>query len=366
MARLGGDEFAVLLPNADTIAGVLAAAERVRHALGSPFVVNGIELGIDASIGAVLSGDHGADPATLLQRADIAMYVAKEQGVGVCAYDPAIDGHSRDRLSLLGELRHALDRNEFFLVYQPKLSLATGDLCGVEALIRWQHPTRGLVAPDDFIPLAEHTALIGPITQRVLDLAVSQIRIWLDLGHRIPIAVNLSARNLLDDRLVDQILGHLDRYRVPAELLELEITESSIMTDPTGAQQVLTRLHEHNIRIAIDDFGAGYTSLAQLKNLPITSLKVDRSFVTTMDTDAANAIIVQSVIDLGHNLGLTAIAEGVESADALSTLTNFGCDLAQGYHLSRPVAPDVLLAWYSERLTKDPSEASAHAESVSL
>jgi diguanylate cyclase len=353
VARLGGDEFAVLLPEADTAGGAVAVAARLRDALGMPFVVNGVELGIDASIGVVVSGDHGEDVNTLLQRADIAMYVAKEQGIGVCAYDPSIDGHSRDRLSLLGELRHALDRGEFFLHYQPKVSLSTGELCGVEALIRWQHPTRGLVPPDDFIPLAEHTALIGPLTSRVLDLALSQVRAWLDAGYRVPVAVNLSARNMLDEGLPDEVIARLAQHDVPAALLELEITESAIMTEAARARELLTRLHDYGIRIAIDDFGAGYTSLSQLKTLPVSELKVDRSFVMTMDTDPANALIVRSVIDLGHNLGLTAIAEGVETAAAMATLADYGCDIAQGYHLCRPGPAEALGRWLESSSSPD-------------
>jgi diguanylate cyclase (GGDEF)-like protein len=349
IARLGGDEFAVLLPSVDGIDGAIVAAERLHAALGGRFDVDGIDLDVEASIGLVVSGQHGDDVATLLQRADVAMYIAKEQSLGIFVYDPDADGHSPERLTLLGDLRRALDRGELVLHYQPKVSLSTGDVCGVEALIRWQHPDRGLVPPDAFIPLAEHTGLIGPLTAYVLDAALAQARIWTDLGHQIPVSVNLSARNLLDEKLPATVAELLDRHQVPARLLELEVTESAIMVDPERARRLLTRLNQLGIRLAIDDFGAGYTSLAQLKTLPVTELKVDRSFVLTMDTDPANALIVRSVVELGHNLGLTAVAEGVETQHVMDTLTEYGCDTAQGYHLSRPMPPQAFLAWYTQR-----------------
>jgi diguanylate cyclase len=351
VARLGGDEFAVLLPAVDGLASVLAVAEQLRAALTLPARVDGIDLDLEASIGVVISGEHGQDATTLLQRADVAMYVAKEQGLGVFAYDAGADGHSPERLALLAQLRRGLDRQELLLHYQPKVRLRTGAVCGVEALVRWQHPERGLIQPDDFIPLAEHTGLIGPLTRYVLDAALGQVRGWLDAGHEIPVAVNLSARNLLDEQILAQVRELLERHGVPARLLELEVTESAIMIEQQRAQRVLTALHHLGIRISIDDFGAGYTSLAQLRTLPITEIKVDRSFVSSMDTDSDAALIVRSVVDLGHNLGLTAVAEGVETQSAMSSLSGVGCDIAQGYHLSRPLPAEDFLAWYTARLT---------------
>ncbi|MGZ4770955.1 MAG: EAL domain-containing protein, partial [Ilumatobacteraceae bacterium] len=228
----------------------------------------------------------------------------------------------------------------------PQVSLSSGEFFGAEALVRWRHPTRGLVMPNDFIPLAEHTAFIGPLTTRVLTIALTQVRQWLDAGHRIRVSVNISARNLADDRFVDEVIDLLDRHRVPTDLLGLEITESAIMAEPIAARQALMRLHEHGIHIAIDDFGAGYTSLSQLGSLPVTELKIDWSFVSTMDTDNGNGLIVRSVIDLGHNLGLRVIAEGVETEHVLSILADEGCDIAQGYLLARPLTPDKLLDYY--------------------
>ena len=351
VARLGGDEFAVLLPDITDVSAAIAVADKLRAALESPFHiegfdVEGLDLDVEASVGVVLSGEHGADATTLLQRADIAMYVAKSQNLGVFAYDPAVDGHSPAKLALLGDLRRALDRNELVLHYQPKVSISTGDVIGAEALVRWQHPDRGLVPPDDFIPLAEHTGLIGPLTRYVLDSALGQIRAWADAGRPLTVAVNLSARNLLDERLPAMVAELLTVHGVPAALLELEVTESALMTEPGRAQRLLERLARLGVAISVDDFGAGYTSLGQLKDLPVRELKVDRSFVTTMTEDRSNALIVHSVVDLGHNLGLTIVAEGVETAQALTALAGVGCDVAQGYHLGRPMPVDT---WYAAR-----------------
>src|SRR5450759_3483431 len=347
VARLGGDEFAVLLPD---ITAAIGVADKLRAALESPFHiegfdvegfdVEGLDLDVEASVGVVLSGEHGADATTLQQRADIAMYVAKSQNLGVFAYDPVVDGHSPAKLALLGDLRRALGRNELVLHYQPKVSISTGDGIGAEALVRWQHPDRGLVPPDDFIPLAEHTGLIGPLTRHVLDSALGQIRAWADAGRPLQVAVNLSARNLLDERLPAMVAELLTVHGVPAALLELEVTE------PGRAQRLLEQLARLGVAISVDDFGAGYTSLGQLKDLPVSELKVDRSFVTTMTQDRSNALIVHSVVDLGHNLGLTIVAEGVETAEALTALAGVGCDVAQGYHLARPMPVDT---WYAAR-----------------
>ena len=345
VARLGGDEFAVLLPNIDDLDHAVHVAEKLQVALSGSFSLENVDLDVEASIGVVLSGEHGTDAETLLQRADIAMYLAKQRNLGVASYDPGLDSHSPERLSLLGDLRRALHNDELLLQYQPKVSLRTGEVIGVEALVRWNHPERGLLAPDSFIPLAENTGLIGPLTHRVLDLALAQVRRWSDQGQALQVAVNLSARNLLDDRLDTTVAQLLSRHGVASELLKLEVTESAIMTDPVRASELLLRLHRQGVAISIDDFGAGYTSLAQLKNLPISELKVDRSFVTTMESDASDSLIVRSIIELSHSLGLVAVAEGVESPEILDSLTAFGCDVAQGYHLSRPLPADEYDAW---------------------
>jgi len=349
VARLGGDEFAVLLPGMHSADDAVAVASKLRAALEAPFHVCGVDLDVEASVGVVLSGEHGTDPTTLLQRADIAMYVAKTQNLGVFAYDPDVDGHSPAKLALHGDLRRALERSELVLHYQPKLSISTGDVVSAEALVRLQHPDRGLVFPDEFIPLAEHTGLIGPLTRYVLDTALAQARSWVDAGRPLAVSVNLSVRNLLDEHLPALVAGLLAVHGVPAELLELEVTETALMTEPVRAQRLLEELSGLGVRISIDDFGAGYTSLGQLKNLPVDELKIDKSFVMTMTEDRSNALIVHSVVDLGHNLGLTIVAEGVETEQALTELRGFGCDIVQGYHLSRPITADALTTWLHGR-----------------
>jgi len=349
VSRLGGDEFAILLPSVSSRAAASLVADKLSACLSSPFRVQSVDFDVEASMGIVVSGEHGQNAELLLQRADIAMYVAKSQNLGVFTYDPAYDVHSPAKLALLGDLRRAIERRELVLYYQPKISISTGDVVGAEALVRWNHPTRGLVAPDEFIPLAEHTGLIGPLMRYVLDEALLQARAWADAEQPLQVAVNLSARNLLDDYLPVMVGGLLDTHGVPPHLLELEVTESALMTEPGRARVLLEHLAAVGVRISIDDFGAGYTSLSQLKDLPIRELKIDRSFVTTMTADRGCALIVQSVIELGHNLGLTIVAEGVEKIDALEALAGFGCDVAQGYHLARPMPVADFNEWFGAR-----------------
>jgi diguanylate cyclase len=363
VARLGGDEFAVLLPGIRSLDDATEIAAKMQSAMEAPFHVEGVDLDVEASVGVVLSGEHGEEASILLQRADIAMYVAKAQDLGVFVYDPAADGHSPSKLALLGDLRRALDRAELVLHYQPKIAISTGEVVGAEALVRWQHPERGLILPDDFIPLAEHTGLIGPLTRHVLDTALAQARSWADAGRTLSVSVNLSARNLLDERLPGQVAELLATHGVAASLLELEVTESAIMTEPVRAQHLLQQLRALGVRISIDDFGVGYTSLGQLKTLPVNELKIDRSFVMTMIEDRSNAVIVQSVVDLGHNLGLTIVAEGVEDQHALHALASFGCDVAQGYHFSRAMPADAFDTWCAGRsLIPPPTAATVTTE----
>ncbi|VVO20498.1 putative bifunctional diguanylate cyclase/phosphodiesterase [Pseudomonas fluorescens] len=352
VARLGGDEFAILLPEVEGLDGALKAALRLHTAITASFEIDGVDLDVEASFGVVVSGMHGDDPSTLMQRADIAMYAAKKQGKGILAYDPKSDRRTPERLAMLGELRRGLSRGELFLEYQPKVSLSTGKVTGVEALARWQHPVRGLVRPDDFIPFAELTGIIGSLTHYVLNLALAQVRVWADAGICIPVAVNISARNLLDDKLVFQIVDLLEHHKLTPNMLVLEVTESAIMLDSHAARTILIQLHTMGIHIAIDDFGAGYTSLAQLKDLPISELKIDKSFVLAMQSDQANEMIVRSVVDLGHNLGMSVIAEGVETADVLDALGVYHCDIAQGFHVCRPVSAEAFKQWYEERERK--------------
>lgn len=364
VARLGGDEFAVLLPGVRSVEEAVAVATDLRAAMEGHFHVLGVDLDVEASVGVVISGEHGQDATTLLQRADIAMYVAKTHGRGVAAYHSDLDEHTPAKLALLGELRRALENDELVLHYQPKIATSTGDLVGVEALVRWQNPDRGMVFPENFIPMAEHTSLIGALTRHVLDTALGQVRSWVDAGRPLTVSVNLSARNLLDDRLPTLVEDLLSTHGVAADLLELEITESALMTEPERAHRLLEELSALGVRISIDDFGAGYTSLGQLSSLPINELKIDKSFVVTMCNDPSNDLIVHSVIDLGHNLGLSIVAEGVEDAQTLATLKDYGCDVAQGYYISEPVTPDVIAEWLAAKRPPNPFHTSPHGDAT--
>jgi diguanylate cyclase (GGDEF)-like protein len=346
VARLGGDEFAVLLTGVEDVESARQLAGRALAAMEAPIEVDGVSLDVDASIGIALSGAHGDDVESLLQNADIAMYSAKDQGLGVCVYDLSLNDHSPERLGLLGQLRRAIDNGELVLHFQPKVALPTVAVCGVEALVRWQHPERGLIPPGDFIPLAEHTPLIRPLTRFVVDAALEQCARWRDAGRVLAVAVNISARNLLDEQFVEEVQELLARWQVPASCLELEVTESGITADPDRARRILTRLAECGVTLSIDDFGAGYTSLAQLKDLPVHQLKIDRSFIAPMAADPSNALIVRSVVELGRNLGLTTVAEGVEDEATRDSLRAMGCDVAQGYYVCRPMPAEQLEGWF--------------------
>jgi diguanylate cyclase (GGDEF)-like protein len=343
VARLGGDEFAVLLPSVDGVAEATAVAERLRQSLHRPFDVDGVALDVEASIGIVLSPWHGTDTEELLRNADIAMYAAKELKAGAVVFEPDQHVTAPWRLTVLGDLRRALEgTEELFLNYQPKYTLDGERIEGVEALLRWQHPTEGLIPPGEFIPVAEGTGIILRLTERVLGLALAQMRHWLDAGHAVPVAVNLSTRCLLDAGLPDMVQRLLAEYRVPAELLRLEVTESAVMGDAARCMEVLQRLHDLGVRLSIDDFGTGYSSMAYLRRLPVDELKIDRSFVLGMTTTQQDAVLVRTAIDLGHNLGLTVVAEGVEGAEHVHALRALGCDIAQGYHYARPMLGEAL------------------------
>jgi diguanylate cyclase (GGDEF)-like protein len=349
VARLGGDEFAVLLPRIQTAEGAVAVASKLQAAFDEPFRLDDLALEVETSIGVALYPEHGSDPDELLQRADIAMYVAKDTHAGFVLFDPSLDQHSPRRLALLGELRRAIDNQQLVLHYQPKVDAHTGQLLGVEALVRWQHPERGLLPPNDFIPLAERTGLIGPLTHYVLDAALHQCREWRQAGHELAIAVNVSARSLLDLAFPNQVAGLLARWELPARLLVVEITESTIMTDPTHALEILGQLNAMGVQIAIDDFGTGYSSMAHLKTLPVHELKVDRSFVSHMTSNTSDAVIVHTTVDLGRNLGLRVVAEGVEDPQTLQELDALGCDAIQGYYISRPLPASDLLHWLEQQ-----------------
>jgi diguanylate cyclase len=358
VARLSGDEFALLLPRLDDDLSAAAAAAKVREALAVPLAVDDLEVEMEATAGIALYPDHGEDPETLLQHAEVAMYNAKQSHVGYELYAAARDEFSPSRLRLVGELRSGIGRGELELHYQPKVRLSDRTVVGVEALVRWQHPEHGLMSPDKFIPLAEHTGLIRPLTLEVIATALDQCAAWRAKGLDLGVAVNLSPRNLMDPDLPRQIKQMLEERNVPPNLLELEITENTIMADPKRAREVLMRLDAMRIWLAVDDFGTGYSSLAYLKQLPVTTLKVDRSFVMSMESDEDDAVIVRSTIALGRNLGLRVVAEGVESESALNELRDLGCDFAQGFHLSRPLPADELERWLRERPLTHAAEES--------
>jgi diguanylate cyclase (GGDEF)-like protein len=351
VARLGGDEFAVLSARTGDPSEHGRLASRLLSFVQQPVMVDELSLEVGASIGIARFPEDGTDAHQLLRRADIAMYAAKSSQSGVKQYSPEEDQHSLRRLSVVGELRRAIESDEVVVHYQPQVGLDDMRVHGVEALARWQHPTFGLLPPSSFISAVEQTGLIGPLTRHVLNRSIEQCASWRREGRDLCVAVNLSVRNLLDRDLPNEIEAMLDSYHVPAEALQLELTESMIMSDPDRALATLTRLKELGVRISVDDFGTGYSSLANLKRLPIDELKIDRSFVTPMLHDESNLIIVRSTVNLGHDLGLKVTAEGVEDDATLRRLSLLGCDLAQGYHLSRPLPLNefddwlVLRAW---------------------
>ena len=347
VARLGGDEFAVLLGDI-TRKEAVAAAARLTEALQKPFNVKDILLDVEASIGIALCGADG-DVETALRHADVAMYEAKTEHVPSAVYEMTRDDNTLARLALLGDLRRGLTRDELVLHYQPKVSAKTGALRGAEALVRWQHPTRGLLTPDSFIPIAESTAVIHPLTAHVLRQALNQVRAWRQHGWTIPISVNISARSLHDIDFPAQVRQQLDDAGIPGALLSLELTESAIMTDPGRALSVLRALHAMGIGLSIDDFGTGYSSMSYLKQLPVSELKIDRSFVMGLTSEANDVVLVKSAVDLGHNLGLHVVAEGVEDAATQEMLTSMGCDELQGYFISRPTSAARFASWLEQQ-----------------
>jgi diguanylate cyclase (GGDEF)-like protein len=348
LARLGGDEFGILLPAGSTEDATLVAA-RVHELLESPFTLGGLPLEVAASIGIAAWPEHGDDVDTLVQHADVAMYMAKDAHAKTALYDAEQDTNDAARLALAGELRRAIENKELVVFFQPKAELEGGRILGAEALVRWQHPERGFIPPSDFVPIAERTGLIKPLSRFVLAAAAAQCRAWNAAGYDLRVSVNLTIPDLLDLELPDRIAALLADTDVRPEQLELEITETTILADPFRVRHVLNRLNEMGLRLAIDDFGTGYSSLAYLKRLPVQTIKIDRSFVMAMCEDASDATIVRSTIDLGRNLGLDIVAEGVESQEAWDALRTDGCTLAQGYFISRPVPADELTALLEER-----------------
>jgi diguanylate cyclase (GGDEF)-like protein len=342
VARLGGDEFAVLVKDTTGEVDATAVAARILERLTDPVELDDLEIEVSASIGIAMYPEHGETLELLLRRADIAMYQAKRSQSGHRVFRFEQDRTSTERLTLVAELRKAIEGGELELHYQPKVELATGRVDSVEALVRWRHPHRGLVPPSDFIPLAERSGLITPLTTVVIDGALRQWRVWDAAGVSVPVAVNLSPRSFLDPDLAAGIAAQLRRWDAPGDALQLEITEGTLMGDPDGARAVVMNLTAQGLQLAIDDFGTGYSSLAQIKQLPVSEIKIDRSFIMDMDSSASDEAIVRSTIDLAHNLGLRVTAEGVEDESGWNLLRALRCDLAQGYLLSRPVPGDTL------------------------
>lgn len=347
VARLGGDEFAVVLATSER-GHATQVANKLLRSLEQPFLIEGQSLHVGASIGIAVYPEHGADEMTLMRLADVAMYVAKRNTRGFAIYDPSTDEHNPRNLALLGELRSAIDADELILYYQPKINLKSRRVTGVEALVRWQHPKHGLMFPDEFVPLAEQTGLIKPLTLWVLKDALRQVSAWRQQGFELDVAVNLSVRNLQDTQFPERVAGLLASTVKPLRGLWLEITETAIMADPERAQAILFDLQNMDVMLSIDDFGKGYSSLAYLKQLPVREIKIDRSFVAAMLTSENDAVIVRSIVDLAHNIGLHVIAEGVEDEATCERLAALGCDLAQGYYFSKPVPPQQFETWLRE------------------
>ncbi|MGH9065398.1 MAG: putative bifunctional diguanylate cyclase/phosphodiesterase, partial [Acidimicrobiales bacterium] len=345
VARLGGDEFGILLRRQEGPAEALATAHRVCLALQAPYRIEEITVEVAASIGVVTGPGDGTDVVTLLQRADVAMYRAKADQVGALLYDPDQDHHSRRRLALAGELRLAVEQGDLTVSYQPVVDMADGRLIGAEALARWPHPRLQQVAPDEFIPLAERTALVWPLTRLVLGRALEQCAAWRRSGLDLGINVNLSARSLVDADLVAKVEALLADAGLPADALTLEVTESSLVSDLSRSVEALRRLRTAGVGLAIDDFGVGHASLTYLRRLPCDEIKVDRSFVQGMAVGRADMIIVSSTIALAHSLGLHVVAEGVEDVGAWGRLRSMGCDAAQGYLMAPALTPVRFQAW---------------------
>lgn len=347
LARLGGDGFAILLTDIDR-ADLISSTLHYRKVLVEPFHIEGIALTVNASVGIAIYPEHGENPAMLLQRTEIAMYISKEKKLTYALYSGHENRYSLLRLSLMSELKDAIGRGELQLYYQPKLAIATQTIFGVECLVRWKHPVHGFISPDDFIPLAEQTGNIRYLTAWVVDTALKQHRIWRERGLNLIMAVNISAVDLQDETLLEHIDRGLLREKVSPSSLILEVTESGVMNDVDNAIALLSRMQKRGLGLSIDDYGTGYSSMAQLKRLPVDELKIDKSFVLDVVTNTDDAIIVRSTIELGHNMGLKLVAEGVESLEALDKLRQYGCDYAQGYYLSKPMPAEDFANWLKQ------------------
>ncbi|ATL85697.1 putative membrane-associated phosphodiesterase [Streptomyces malaysiensis subsp. malaysiensis] len=368
VARLGGDEFAVLLPTTDSLTSAQRSARVLVGDLGSPLDLDGLTLVLEASAGVAVYPDHALDAEGLLRRADVAMYQAKRDRSGVELYEARRDGNTPDRLGLLGDLRRALDAGDVELHYQPKVGF-DGHVAGLEALVRWVHPDRGKVPPDEFISMAESSGLMPRLTEYVLETALGQVARWRADGLEVPVAVNVSPRDVHTPGFAGAVAGRLARHGVPAFALQLEITEHVLLEDPQRAADTLAGLTGHGVKMSLDDFGTGYSSLVHLRRLPVSELKIDRSFVARLAVDNEDAEIVRCTVDLAHSLGLLVVAEGVEDDETWERLRDLGCDAVQGWLVAAAMPPEEMTAWLRargeggwHRETAEPSSESASAE----
>ena len=345
VARMGGDEFSILLPKVTDMTRALQVTMRVLEAIREPLVIDGNLIEVSASLGIAMYPQHGDDELELVTHSDAAMYEAKRKKLGVVMYLPEMGEGKSEAITLKSELKRAISEGEMVLHFQPKIDIESNSVNGVESLVRWQHPRLGLVYPDAFIGLAEMSGLIKPLTLEVLRLAMLQILEWRSQGYEFPVAVNISAINLQEKDFPEIVSAMIEKYDVPSHLLELEVTESAIMVEPLIAIENIRRLSMIGIQMSIDDFGTGYSSMAYIQKLLVAKIKIDKSFVIEMGTRENDEVIVRSTIDLAHNLGLKAVAEGVESQAAWDKLRDMGCDSAQGYFMSKPLPADKLIDW---------------------
>ncbi|MDH5178561.1 MAG: EAL domain-containing protein [Gammaproteobacteria bacterium] len=348
VARLGGDEFAIVLPDTDTT-GALPVCSKIVNAMEKPFAIEGHSLKVTASIGIACFPADGDDADSLLQKADVAMYVAKKDNSGFAVYDPERDLHSLNRLMMIGQLHEAIKNNDLVLHYQPIVKLKTNQVWGCEALVRWQHPELGLLDPSEFIPIAEQSGMVKDLTRWVIDSAMHQFKTVTYHDAALCLSINLSVKDIQDAGFVDKLKLLLLKHGMSEKQLRLEITESSMMTDSRRAHEVIGQLHALGVELAIDDFGTGFSSLSYLKQLPAKSIKIDKTFVYDMIEDENDAVIVRSTIDLAHNMGRHVVAEGVENRDTLEILEILGCDYIQGNYISKPMDMDDLNEWIMKR-----------------
>ena len=347
IAYLGGDEFAILQWLGDDMPAPTDVANAIHEALQLPFITHGLPLDINASIGIAYYPDHAEDADNLLRYTEIAMYTAKRDQSEYAIYDHSQQQHTQHHLVLAGELRHALLNEELVIHYQPKVATASGQVTGYEALVRWEHPTEGLLLPDRFIPLAEQTGLIRPLTQWTLNAVLRQIVDWRLAGKYVPVAINLSVLNLQDPHFPEQLAQLLEAWEVPPDAIELEVTETATMLDPERSVGMLEKIDQMGIPITVDDFGTGHSSMAYLKQLPMSTLKIDKSFILDMEKNLDDTMIVRAIVELGHNLGLKVVAEGVESAATLAKLQEIGCDIIQGFHVAAAMPSSHIEAWFA-------------------